>query len=119
MAQLLRSAGLDEATGFALNVSNFFTTESNVQLGTQISNLTGGKHFVIDTSRNGNGPGDHWCNPAGRAIGARPQGFASGLVDAYLWVKPPGDSDGSCNGAPHAGVFMSQYACDMAAGAKW
>ena len=120
MAQNLVNAGIDRADGFALNVSNFFTTESNVTYGTQISNLTGGKHFVIDTSRNGLGPTSdyQWCNPLGRALGAPPQTFSSGLVDAYLWIKRPGESDGTCNGGPSAGMFWPQYAYDLAVRAK-
>ncbi len=65
------------------------------------------KHFVIDTSRNGQGPwtppahpaGDaqDWCNPPDRALGLRPAAnTGQPLVDAYLWVKLPGASDGQC-----------------------
>jgi len=72
---------------------------------------------VIDTSRNGLGPtaDNQWCNPAGRALGARPT-TATGdpLVDAYLWIKSPGESDGACNGAPAAGVWWADYALGLA-----
>jgi endoglucanase len=65
-------------------------------------------HFVIDTSRNGQGPwtapanhpaGDpqDWCNPPGRGLGSQPTAnTGQPLVDAYLWVKIPGESDGQC-----------------------
>lgn len=116
MAQNLVNAGIASADGFALNVSNFMTTQSNISYGTHISGMVGGKHFVIDTSRNGLGPTSdyQWCNPWGRALGAAPAGFSSGLVDAYLWVKRPGESDGTCNGGPDAGAFWAQYAYDLA-----
>ena len=65
-------------------------------------------HAVIDTSRNGQGPwtappgspaGDPqvWCNPPDRGLGLRPT-LSTGdpYVDAYLWVKIPGESDGQC-----------------------
>jgi endoglucanase len=64
-------------------------------------------HFVIDTSRNGQGPWtppagvypdpQDWCNPPGRGLGLRPT-TATGdpLADALLWVKTPGESDGEC-----------------------
>jgi endoglucanase len=65
--------------------------------------LTG---FVIDTSRNGLGPWTPttsypdpqvWCNPPGRGVGLRPTAdTGSELVDAYLWIKIPGESDGEC-----------------------
>jgi endoglucanase len=64
-------------------------------------------HFVIDTSRNGQGhwtppagvypdPQD-WCNPPGRGLGLRPTTDTGiPLIDAFLWVKIPGESDGEC-----------------------
>lgn len=80
-------------------------------------------HFVIDTSRNGQGPwelgdpastGDDaagfaalygvettdpqiWCNAPGRGLGPRPTTRTGHpLVDAFLWIKVPGESDGEC-----------------------
>lgn len=65
-------------------------------------------HFVVDTSRNGQGPwtppanhpaGDpqNWCNPPDRGLGQQPTpNTGQPLVDAYLWVKIPGESDGLC-----------------------
>ena len=35
-------------------------------------------------------------------------------IDAYLWVKQPGDSDGPCNGGLPAGVYWPQYAVALA-----
>jgi endoglucanase len=114
MAERLRAAGSAEADGFALNVSNFETTASNVAYGQQVSSLLGGAHFVIDTSRNGNGPGSDWCNPPGRAIGQYPTAQTGQPgVDAYLWVKRPGESDGTCNGGPAAGTFWDAYAIGL------
>ncbi len=74
MAERLRAAGVDEADGFALNVSNFQTTADNVAYGAAVSTVLGGGHFVVDTGRNGNGPGSDWCNPrVGRLGNARPR----------------------------------------------
>jgi len=65
------------------------------------------KHAVIDTSRNGKGSWkppagryrdpEVWCNPPGRGLGRRPT-LDSGdpYVDAFLWIKVPGESDGQC-----------------------
>jgi len=63
-------------------------------------------HFVVDTSRNGQGvwtptasypDPQTWCNPPGRGAGLRPTANTGvPLVDAYLWVKIPGESDGQC-----------------------
>lgn len=116
-AQRLEGAGVAMAQGFALNVANFERDAATIAFGTQVSALTGGKHFVIDTGRNGLGPAPdgQWCNPAGRALGARPT-TATGiaLVDAYLWVKAPGDSDGSCNGGVSAQTWLPEYALGLA-----
>ncbi len=63
------------------------------------------EHFVVDTSRNGQGPWtppaypdpQDWCNPPGRGLGVRPTAdTGNALIDAYLWVKVPGESDGEC-----------------------
>lgn len=122
MAARLTQAGLANVAGFFLNVSNFIGTAANVTYGNALSALVGGKHYVIDTGRNGLGPtaDRQWCNPGGRALGERPTS-ATGqpLVDAYLWVKVPGESDGACDGAPPAGSWMPEYALGLAQRAAW
>ncbi|MFJ5234722.1 glycoside hydrolase family 6 protein [Kitasatospora sp. NPDC088391] len=88
-------------------------------------------HFVIDSSRNGQGPwtpepgkytGDPqtWCNPPGRGLGARPTADTrQPLLDAFLWIKVPGESDGSCTRGT-AGPADPEYGTvDPAAGAWW
>ena len=78
--------------------------------------------MLIDTSRNGwggsarpTGPGattsvdtyvdggrydrriqvGNWCNQSGAGLGERPQAAPAAGIDAYVWMKPPGESDGS------------------------
>jgi endoglucanase len=125
LAGALKRAGVAQADGFALNVSNFVTTEENVAYGTALSDALGGTtHFVIDTSRNGAGAvegteidgGPRWCNPPGRALGPAPTtDTGQARVDAFLWVKNPGDSDGACRpGEPAAGTWWPDYALDLA-----
>jgi endoglucanase len=123
LAAALRRAGIGQADGFALNVANFYTTADNITFGNRLSDALGGNtRFVIDTSRNGNGPapatnGSHWCNPPGRALGPAPTTVTGQpKVDAFLWVKRPGESDGVCRpGQPPAGQWWPQYALDLAA----
>ncbi|WP_171114038.1 MULTISPECIES: glycoside hydrolase family 6 protein [unclassified Streptomyces] len=117
----LNRAGIARADGFSVNVSNFYSTEDSITYGKQLSAKVGNKHFVIDTSRNGNGPyteGDpdeRWCNPPGRALGETPTtNTADPLVDAYLWIKRPGESDGECKGGPKAGAWWPTYALQLA-----
>jgi endoglucanase len=120
IARWLRQVGVARAAGFSLNVANFDSTASEVAYGRAISKLIGGKGFVIDTSRNGRGPlPGQWCNPPGRALGRRPVVAPARGVDAYLWVKGPGFSDGTCNGGPPAGTWWPEYALGLAQRAKW
>jgi endoglucanase len=98
-----------------------------------LGSTTPSAHFVVDTSRNGKGPnsmsayasapynqpanvvsalaGGNWCNPPGAGLGVRPTTHTGvPLVDAYLWVKTPGQSDGQCNIAGGARAWdYSQY----------
>jgi len=169
MTQRLLTAGVQQARGFFINVSNYQPTPNLQDYGTWISdciaivtdpsnplfnnpgacasqyypanpsdfstwglttawyaanmgNAVATTHFVIDTSRNGDGPnnmqafaqapynqpasvigtlaGGNWCNPPNSGLGLRPTantGFP--LLDAYLWVKTPGQSDGQCDAA--------------------
>ncbi|MET1043755.1 MAG: glycoside hydrolase family 6 protein [Microbacteriaceae bacterium] len=106
-AALLERAGIDRVRGFATNVSNYNATDDEVTYGEQVSALTGGSHFVVDTGRNGNGSNGEWCNPAGRALGDRPAVFGDAHRDADLWIKTPGESDGECNGGPAAGDWWN------------
>jgi endoglucanase len=121
----LERAGIDLADGFAVNVSNFYSTKDSIAYGKQLSAKVGDKHFVIDTSRNGNGPytagktDENWCNPPGRELGEPPTTkTADPLVDAYLWVKRPGESDGTCKGGPTAGQWWASYALALAKASK-
>ncbi|KLJ03733.1 glycoside hydrolase family 6 protein [Streptomyces sp. KE1] len=118
-------AGVAEADGFSVNVSNFYSTEDSVAYGKELSAKVGNKPFVVDTSRNGNGPftggdpAERWCNPPGRALGEVPTTkTGDDLVDAYLWIKRPGESDGECKGGPKAGQWWPEYALGLAKAAK-
>ncbi|MBO0901123.1 glycoside hydrolase family 6 protein [Cellulomonas sp. zg-ZUI22] len=124
IAQRLRDAGVDRAAGFAVNTSNFQTGAQEVAYGERLSALVGGAAFVVDTSRNGNGPlagpnGTVWCNPEGRALGNPPRATGTGPHVADLWLKTPGRSDGTCNGGPAAGRFWEAYLLGLAARAAW
>ena len=121
----LQRAGIAEADGFSVNVSNFYPTAASTDFGKRLSAKVGNKPFVIDTSRNGNGPytkgdpSENWCNPPGRALGERPTTKTGDpLVKAYLWIKRPGESDGDCKGGPKAGDWYPDYALGLARNAS-
>lgn len=118
----LRAAGAASpasSDGVFTNVSNFHRTDSEAAYAREVLSALGGPAglgAVIDTSRNGNGaPADgEWCDPAGRGLGPSPTlRTGQARIDAYLWVKLPGESDG-CKGAP--GTFTPGYAYDLARG---
>lgn len=120
-AELLNTVTNPAVRGFAVNISNFRTTAESLNWGLKISELTQSKHFIIDTSRNGNGPhGNDWCNPPGRALGT-PATVDTGheLCDAFMWIKVPGESDGYCNGGPKAGTLWREYAKELVENTEW
>ncbi|MFI7414361.1 glycoside hydrolase family 6 protein [Streptomyces sp. NPDC049627] len=119
-AEWLRQAGAASTAssdGVFSNVSNFHTTADEIAYDRQVLAALGGPASlgaVIDTSRNGAGaPADgQWCDPAGRKLGRAPTlSTGEARIDAYLWVKLPGESDG-CKGEP--GTFTASYAYDLA-----
>ncbi|MEU3885611.1 glycoside hydrolase family 6 protein [Streptomyces sp. NPDC029041] len=84
--------------------------------------------MLIDTSRNGwggtarpTGPGattsvdtyvdggrydrrfnaGNWCNQSGAGLGERPKAAPAAGIDAYVWMKPPGESDGASKQIPN------------------
>ncbi|HKD99109.1 MAG TPA: glycoside hydrolase family 6 protein [Micromonosporaceae bacterium] len=167
IAQRLITAGVANAQGFFLNVSNYRTDADLVRYGNEVSGCiwylqhTAGAsgddcanqywppadadawyashvpadavltHFVVDASRNGQGPWtppagvypdpQDWCNPPLRGVGTRPTAATgSALLDAYLWVKVAGESDGSCTRGT-AGPGDPEYggSVDPAAGVWW
>jgi endoglucanase len=125
-ARKLRALGVKRVRGFMLNATHQTTNRANVRHGLAISRLVGGKHFIINTSHNGNGPlyrGGHtiWCNPSNAAAGTRPTtNTGNPKVDAFLWVERPGYSNGPCGGGPaKVGAWWEARAIQMVSRAKW
>ncbi|WP_423920860.1 glycoside hydrolase family 6 protein [Frigoribacterium sp. 2-23] len=112
MAERLRAAGVEQARGFFTNVASFYPVDDERSYAGKISALTGGSHFVIDVSRNGQGWKGTWCNPDGVGLGQDPHvtGGGESKLDALLWIKTPGISDGTCNGGPAAGEWFPSFA---------
>jgi len=112
----INQVGTANLAGFATNTSNYNATAQERAWGDQVAAATG-LQYVIDTSRNGNGSTGEWCNPRGRALGEAPRLVQEGALDAYLWVKAPGESDGTCNGGPAAGQWWMDVALELAGNA--
>jgi endoglucanase len=91
-----------DAADPALNTSGVDSRYASILGGVQPTT-----RFVIDTSRNGLGAWQYpvgvypahedWCNPPDRGLGHLPDTTTGeALVDAFLWIKVPGESDGKC-----------------------
>lgn len=119
IAPLLERAGVGGPVGFSLNVSNYRPTNAEASYGNSISALLpGSPTFVIDVSRNGAAVDPTvWCNATQAKLGVAPT-LRAGLtrVDGLLWIKRPGESDGTCNGGPSAGAFWVAGALALSAG---
>lgn len=122
MAQRLKVSNIAGADGFSLNVSNFSSTSLNTSYGDQLSKALNGKHYVIDTSRNGGdmvvtGP---LYNPPNASLGTIPTTHTDNTnIDALLWIKIPWESDAPINGGPDAGDPYWNYAIQLAENAGW
>ncbi len=130
-AHLLEQAGIAYAQGFFLNSTHFDWTRKEIKYGEHISRLTHGKHFVINTAENGQGPlkprhparqgNEVLCNPPGRGLGPLPStktGYRN--LDALAWIANPGVSGGTCRpGAPKTGVFWPAMAISLAHNADY
>jgi endoglucanase len=130
-ASMLRRAGVAKIQGFFVNSTHFDWTSKEIRYGHRISRLTGGKHFVVNTAENGQGPliprnrvkhgNEILCNPPGRGLGPKPT-FATGYrnVDAFAWIANPGKSGGPCRpGAPKTGFFWPALALELVRNANF
>jgi len=148
-----QAGGADKIRGFFTNVSNYNVLHGDdgrrlepstpcpdeltyvAQLRESLAAVgIVGEGFVVDTSRNGRAgirsSWGHWCNVAGAGLGERPRAAPEPGIDAYFWVKPPGESDGTSDssstrfdpecgskdaaqGAPAAGQWFPAYFADL------
>jgi endoglucanase len=118
------------------------TSGIDSRYASMLNGATPTTHFVIDTSRSGQGPNNmsayqsapynqpqsvidtlragNWCNAPGSGLGPQPTAnpdvsvMGVDLVDAFLWVKVPGQSDGQCDAA--GGVRAWDYSIYSAPG---
>lgn len=71
-------------------------------------------HYIIDTGRNGvadmRSDCANWCNPRGAGIGYKPTTETTNttVIDAYFWLKTPGESDG-CTQVLPSGDKCARY----------
>ena len=110
----------DPAMNYTVDYSPDYAATVTAGIQSFMGSAVAATHFVIDTGRNGQGPlnaspyaltpynqstavigglnSGNWCNAFGAGAGMRPSANTGvALLDAYLWVKIPGESDGSCD----------------------
>lgn len=134
-AQLYKDAGSPQALrGLATNVANYNAwsistcpsyTQGNSNcdesryvnaMAPLLSAAGWDAHFITDTGRSGKQPtgqqqwGD-WCNVIGTGFGTRPTAnTGSDLLDAFVWVKPGGE----CDGTSDTSAARYDYHCGLA-----
>nr|WP_308210529.1 glycoside hydrolase family 6 protein [Actinomadura luzonensis] len=54
----------------------------------------------------------NWCNQSGAGLGARPTANPATGLDAYVWIKPPGESDGASTDIPNDEGKKFDRMCD-------
>jgi hypothetical protein len=132
-ASMLRKAGVKYVRGFATNATHFEYTRSELRYGNAVAKKLGGKHFVVNTAENANGPlprrfwrksvgtKSKWCNPKNAGLGTQPTTkTGSRYADAFLWISRPGISSNGKNGRSECGrgpldnVWWEERALDEA-----
>jgi endoglucanase len=131
-AATVASLDLDAVAGFSLNVGQHRATAEQLAWGEAFlaaladhgvdadASRDGGDPgqpglgLIIDTSRNGVPLDGEQCNAADAGIGAPPRLLGEGVLDALVWVKRPGESDGPCNGGFAVGQFDQAKALELA-----
>jgi cellulose 1,4-beta-cellobiosidase len=133
---LTMAGGADRVRGFALDVSNYDPAQDptapprvadyaasdelgyagDLSAALRKAGITG-KGFVVDTGRDGRAnirtAAGNWCNIKGAGLGERPRANPAPKIDAYLYIKVPGESDGTSD--PKAPRFDENCASDDAA----
>ncbi len=133
---LTMAGGTDRIRGFALDVSNYdpaidptapprvldYAASDELGYAGDLAKSLAkvgitGKGFVIDTGRDGRAnirtAAGNWCNIKGAGLGERPRANPAPNVDAYLYIKVPGETDGTAD--PNAPRFDPNCASDDAA----
>jgi cellulose 1,4-beta-cellobiosidase len=104
-AQALRTAlvaqGLDEGLGVLIDTSR--NGWGGPARPTRVSTSTDVNTFVDQSRIDRRVTIANWCNQVGAGLGERPRPDPAPGVDAYVWMRPPGLSDGSSTWVPGGG----------------
>jgi cellulose 1,4-beta-cellobiosidase len=93
------------ADGFPSGIGMLIDTSRNGWGGpnrpTKASTSTDPNTFVNESRVDRRPHAGDWCNQSGAGIGERPKAAPAAGIDAYVWVKPPGESDGASKAIPN------------------
>ncbi|MFG2626474.1 glycoside hydrolase family 6 protein [Streptomyces sp. NPDC048473] len=96
-AQALRTELVNQ--GFASNIGMLIDTARNGWGGSARPTAAGPLTSVDDYVNGGRVDrrihAGNWCNQSGAGVGERPTSAPEPGIDAYVWAKPPGESDGN------------------------
>jgi cellulose 1,4-beta-cellobiosidase len=102
-AQAFRARLVSE--GFNSNIGMLIDTSRNGWGGTArptaTSTSTDLNTFVDQSRVDRRIHAGNWCNQSGAGLGERPRANPATGIDAYVWIKPPGESDGSSSAIPN------------------
>jgi cellulose 1,4-beta-cellobiosidase len=118
------------AAGFPAGIGMLIDTSRNGWGGptrpTAPSTSTDAGAFVAASKADQRPDRGAWCNAAGAGLGERPQaspaGYPDSHLDAFVWVKPPGESDGASTDIPNGEGKRFDRMCDptyVPPGAGW
>nr|AEH95579.1 cellulobiohydrolase C16 [Orpinomyces sp. Y102] len=145
--EILSNAPNGKIRGVSTNVSNYQPVASEYSYHQKLASSLSAVgisdiHFIVDTGRNGVditeafSKTETWCNFIGTGFGERPKGNPNPgmpLLDAYMWLKTPGEADGSSTGSradpvcaranslpgsPDAGQWFHEYFVQLLKNAK-
>jgi cellulose 1,4-beta-cellobiosidase len=100
----------DNQNQYQALIQNWYEWNRMIDEQTYVTNMLGrfpNHHFLIDTGRSGwkaqpagvpienRVHRGNWCNNKNAGLGERPRVEPMAGVDAFVWIKPPGTSDGS------------------------
>jgi cellulose 1,4-beta-cellobiosidase len=93
LRQKLISLGFPESIGMLIDTSR--NGWGGSKRPTQASTSTSLDTFVDESRIDRRIHAGNWCNQSGAGLGERPRANPEPGIDAYVWIKPPGESDGA------------------------
>jgi cellulose 1,4-beta-cellobiosidase len=106
----LISLGFDSSIGMLIDTSRNGWGGSSRP--TAASTSTDVNTFVNDSRIDRRIHAGNWCNQSGAGLGERPVASPAAGIDAYVWIKPPGESDGSSSEIPNTDNKGFDRMCD-------